>query len=68
MCDFIEKNEFGIKLLIEKAKDLRSNWFYDLNNEKNKKFLKAVLEKFINSEYIKDKDRDYFKRLFKGVI
>lgn len=68
MCDFIEKNEFGIKLLIEKAKDLRSNWFYDLNNEKNKKFLKAVFEKFINSEYIKDKDRDYFKRLFKGVI
>jgi len=68
MCDFIEKNEFGIKLLVEKAKDLRSNWFYDINNEKNKIFLKAVLEKFINSEYMKDKDREYLKKFFKDVI
>ena len=68
MNDFIEKNEFGIKLLVEKAKDLRSNWFYDLKNEKNKKFLKAVLEKIINSEYLTNKDRNNLKKWFKEVL
>ena len=68
MNDFIEKNEFGIKLLVEKAKDLRSNWFYDLKNEKNKKFLKAVLEKIINSEYLTNKDRNSLKKWFKEVL
>ena len=68
MCDFIKKDKFGISLLVEKAKDIRGNWFYNLNNEKNKKFLKAVLEKIINSEYMINKDRNDLKKLFKEII
>ena len=68
MCDFLEKNEFGIKILVSKAKDLRSNWFYNINNEKNKNFLKAVLNKFIDSEYISTKDRNNLKNMFKDVL
>ena len=68
MCDCFEKNEFGIKLLVEKAKDIKGNKFYDLKNEKNKRFLKAVLEKFINSVYVTKKERDNLKKMFKDVI
>ena len=68
MCDFLEKNEFGIKILVSKAKDLRNNWFYNVNNEKNKNFLKAVLNKFIDSEYISTKDRNNLKNMFKDVL
>ena len=68
MCDYVEKNEFGLKLLVDKAKDLRSNWFYNINNDKNKMFLKGVLSKIINSEYMKDNDRDELKKLFKDVL
>ena len=68
MCDFIEKNEFGIKLLIHKAKDLRGNWFYNTNNEKNKKFLKAVLSKIIDNKYMTNDERNDLKKLFKDVI
>ena len=68
MVDFIAKNEFGMKLFISKAKDLRGNWFYNTKNEKNKKFLKAVLVKIINFGYMNDKDKEYLKKLFRDVI
>ena len=68
MCDFIEKNEFGIKILVDKAKDLKNNWFYNIKNEKNRIFLKSALNKIINSKYMSTNDRNHLKKIFKDVL
>ena len=68
MCDFLEKNEFSIKILVDKAKDLKKNWFYNIKNEKNKLFLKSTLNKIIDSKYMSEKDRNGLKKIFKDVL
>ena len=68
MCDFLEKNEFGIKILVDKAKDLKKNWFYNIKDEKNKLFLKSTLNKIIDSKYMSEKDRNSLKDIFKDVL
>ena len=68
MCDFLEKNEFSIKILIDKAKDLKKDSFYNIKNEKNRKFLNKVILKILNMEYIIDKDKNYLKKLYKDIL
>ena len=68
MCDFLEKNEFSIKILVDKAKDLKKNWFYNIKDEKNKLFLKSTLNKIIDSKYMSEKDRNGLKNIFKDVL
>ena len=68
MCDFLEKNEFSIKILIDKAKDLKKDSFYNIKNEKNRKFLNKVILKILNMEYISDKDKNYLKKLYKDIL
>ena len=68
MCDFLEKNEFSIKILVDKAKDLKKNWFYNIKDEKNKLFLKSTLNKIIDSKYMSEKDRNGLKTIFKDVL
>ena len=68
MCDFLEKNEFSIKILVDKAKDLKKNWFYNIKDEKNKLFLKSTLNKIIDSKYMSEKDRNGLKKIFKDIL
>ena len=56
------------KYVLDKVKEMRYEEYYNLNNDHNNKFLKAVIEKLLKSEFIKEKDKTNIKDLYKDLI
>ena len=56
------------KYVLDKVKEMRYEEYYNLNNDHNNKFLKAVIEKLLKSEFIKEKDKTSIKDLYKDLI
>ena len=66
--DFTDNNFEGKKYVVEKAKEIKRAKFYNVNNEKNVLFLKAVLKKIFNCEYISERDKNYLIKEYKEIL
>ena len=63
--DFTENNQKGKKFAVTRAEILKNERCYFLTkNERNLKFLKAVLNKILNCKYISEDDKHYIAKEF----
>ena len=68
MYDFTGNNYIGIKYVVDKAKEMRYDSYYNLDNKYNVLYYKAVITKIINCEYISDKDKTKIKSLYYNLL
>ena len=68
MYDFTGNNYIGIKYIVDKAKEMRYDSYYNLDNRYNALYYKAVIIKIINSEYISEKDKKKIKSLYNNLL
>lgn len=68
MYDFTGNNYMGIKYVVDKAKEMRYDRFYNLDNRNNVLYYKAVIEKILNCEYISEKDKKTIKFLYHNLL
>ena len=68
MFDFTGNNYIGIKYVIDKAKEMRYDSYYNLDNRNNVLYYKAVIIKIINCEYISEKDKKKMEILYKSLL
>ena len=54
--------------VFEKAREMKGDKYYNIKNEKNVRFLKAVLTKIINCQYINERDKNYLIKLYKDIL
>jgi glycosyltransferase involved in cell wall biosynthesis len=54
--------------VFEKAREMKGDKYYSIKNEKNVLFLKAVLTKIINCQYINERDKNYLIKLYKDIL
>ena len=68
MYDFTCNNTFCKKYVIEKAKEMKYDSYYNLNNNYNVKYFKAVVSKILNSSFIREKDKTTINELYKDLL
>ena len=68
MYDFTGNNYIGIKYVVDKAKEMRYDNYYNLDNRYNVLYYKAVITKIINCEYISDKDKKKINSLYYNLL
>ena len=68
MFDFTHNNSIGKKFVVEKAKEMRYDDYYSLNDKKNVIYCKAVIQKILDCPHITDKDKIILMDLYKDVF
>ena len=61
MFDFTENNFKGKKFIVEKVRLIKGYYHFSLKNEKNVLYLKKLLQKVMNCQYISDEDKKIIK-------
>ena len=68
MYDFTHNSSIAKKYVVEKAKEMRYDDYYNLNNEKNIIYFKAVLQKIFNCPIVTQKDKVSLMKLYKNLL
>ncbi len=68
LYDFTENNFIRKKYVVDKVKEMRYDKYYNIYNENNNKYLKGVLSKILNCEFISEKDKNNIKDLYKDLL
>ena len=68
MYDFTHNSSIAKKYVVEKAKEMRYDDYYNLNNEKNIIYFKAVLQKIFNCPIVTQKDKVSLMKLYKYLL
>ena len=68
MYDFTHNNSIGKKYVVEKAKEMRYDEYYNLNDKKNVKYCKAIIQKILDCPHIIDKDKVNLMDLYKDLF
>lgn len=67
LFDF-SRNDFKTKKYIaDKALEIKNYEFFEIKNEKNKNYLKIVLDKLMNCKYINNEDKYKLKQYFNEI-
>ena len=64
--DFSKINYKNITII--KLKQIKTYNFFSLSNEKIKNYFKSVVNKILNSKYIKEEDKEDIIRIYKADI
>ena len=65
--DFSDNDVRGKKNAYHKAIDLRYSKEFTLGDERNVMFLKAILKKIFNCQYISEEDKNQIKKAYNGL-
>ena len=66
--DFTKNSFISKKIVISMAIQIKNSQFFNLLNNKNRKYLTFVLKKIYNCQYIYSKDKKILKNLFRKFI
>ena len=67
LFDFSRNNFETKKYVVDKALEIKNYEFFKIKNEKNKNYLKTVLEKMMKCKYISNEDKYKLKQYFNEI-